>query len=299
MKTQLTAAFVAVLVLSLAPSYVGARAFIYLDEGSPLFYLPGHETAQPSWVAPDLIEDASWTYSEAGFGVGYGDGDDRTVLGDMRDSYATVYLRAHFTVGAELGSELVLKLESWFDDGFVAYLNGVEIGRANVPEGPLDASTRASHHEVSEASVVFTPDAGLLRAGDNVLAVEVHNASLGSSDLSYLPRFGAFDSEPEDAAITHGPYSSGSHGSNDTVRRDLVPLFESYGVDIVFAGHDHSYERSTVGGVKHVITGGGGGGCAAPGSLPGGPASGGAAPWLMLAFVICGISRGRVRCGRE
>ena len=59
--------------------------------------------------------------------------------------------------------------------------------------------------------------------------------------------------------LHHGPYCAASgHGSNLTVRAHLVPLFEQYGVDIVFSGHDHVYERSTVDGVKYVVTGGGG-----------------------------------------
>jgi predicted phosphodiesterase len=58
-----------------------------------------------------------------------------------------------------------------------------------------------------------------------------------------------------------GPYDSGSgHGSNLEVRDALAPLFERYGVDIVFSGHDHTFERSTVKGVTYVVTGGGGGG---------------------------------------
>ena len=59
--------------------------------------------------------------------------------------------------------------------------------------------------------------------------------------------------------LHHGPYCAASgHGSNLEVRSYLVPLFERYGVDIVFSGHDHVYERSTVNGVKYVVTGGGG-----------------------------------------
>jgi 3',5'-cyclic AMP phosphodiesterase CpdA len=42
------------------------------------------------------------------------------------------------------------------------------------------------------------------------------------------------------------------------VREYLVPLFEAHGVDAVFCGHDHNYERFLVGGVTYVITGGGG-----------------------------------------
>lgn len=59
--------------------------------------------------------------------------------------------------------------------------------------------------------------------------------------------------------LHHGPFDSGSgHGSNLDVRSAMVPLFESYGVDIVVSGHNHDYERSTVNGIKYVVTGGGG-----------------------------------------
>ena len=57
-----------------------------------------------------------------------------------------------------------------------------------------------------------------------------------------------------------GPFDSGSgHGSNMEAREALVPLFERYGVDVVFSGHDHVLERSTVHGVRYVMTGGAGG----------------------------------------
>jgi hypothetical protein len=60
-------------------------------------------------------------------------------------------------------------------------------------------------------------------------------------------------------AVFHKPpYSSSSHGSDLTVRNTLCPLFELYGVDIVFNGHDHDYERSYVNGVYYIVTGGGG-----------------------------------------
>lgn len=54
-------------------------------------------------------------------------------------------------------------------------------------------------------------------------------------------------------------YSTGNHGSDETgIRDDLVPLFEQYGVDAVFNGHDHDYERSTVNGIRYIVAGGGG-----------------------------------------
>ncbi|MEA3432264.1 MAG: metallophosphoesterase [candidate division WOR-3 bacterium] len=54
------------------------------------------------------------------------------------------------------------------------------------------------------------------------------------------------------------PYSSGEHGSDLNVRTAWCSLFETYGVDIVFNGHDHNYERGFVNGVYYIVTGGGG-----------------------------------------
>ncbi len=57
----------------------------------------------------------------------------------------------------------------------------------------------------------------------------------------------------------HAPlYSSGHHGGNKTVRDALGPLFADAGIDLVFSGHDHNYERSIVGDVTYIVTGGGG-----------------------------------------
>jgi predicted phosphodiesterase len=42
----------------------------------------------------------------------------------------------------------------------------------------------------------------------------------------------------------HPPYSSGGeHGSNLNLRQQVEPLFVRYGVDVVFTGHEHFYER--------------------------------------------------------
>ena len=69
-------------------------------------------------------------------------------------------------------------------------------------------------------------------------------------------------------AFHHPAYSTGLHGSEPDVQAKLVPIFEQYGVDVVFNGHDHIYQRShplkngqvttTVeGGVVYIVSGGG------------------------------------------
>ncbi|MBW1809059.1 MAG: metallophosphoesterase family protein [Deltaproteobacteria bacterium] len=55
------------------------------------------------------------------------------------------------------------------------------------------------------------------------------------------------------------PFSSGWHGSEDMLMAEyLHPLVMKHGVEIVFNGHDHDYERSTVDGIFYIVTGGGG-----------------------------------------
>ncbi len=83
--------------------------------------------------------------------------------------------------------------------------------------------------------------------------------SPGSAQHSWL----VSDLEANDVewifVFTHYPaYSSGPHGGTAGVQTWLVPLFEQYGVDMVFTGHDHLYERSYKDGVHYITTGGGG-----------------------------------------
>lgn len=56
----------------------------------------------------------------------------------------------------------------------------------------------------------------------------------------------------------HPPFSSAHHGSDASVARELVPLYEAAGVDLVLNGHDHVYERLEKNGVAYIVTGGGG-----------------------------------------
>ncbi len=56
----------------------------------------------------------------------------------------------------------------------------------------------------------------------------------------------------------HPPFSSGYHGGDIVVVRYLVPVFEAFGIHIVFSGHEHLYERCLKNGITYVVTGGGG-----------------------------------------
>jgi len=55
------------------------------------------------------------------------------------------------------------------------------------------------------------------------------------------------------------PYTCASvHPEDPVVQTYLVPLFEHYGVHMVFSGHNHVYERYSHNGITYIVTGGGG-----------------------------------------
>ena len=65
------------------------------------------------------------------------------------------------------------------------------------------------------------------------------------------------DSDWKIAFFHHPIYSSGEkHGSNTTLRDQVEPLFLKHGVDVVFTGHEHFYERlKPQNGITYFISG--------------------------------------------
>ncbi|NQV32513.1 MAG: hypothetical protein HQ515_07455, partial [Phycisphaeraceae bacterium] len=155
--------------------------------GSAWRFLPGTEVPsipEDAWITPDF-NDADWAIGPSGFG--YGDNDDATILADMRNHYVTVYLRKTFSAAAWPPDALV-ELVIDYDDGFVAYLNGQEVARQRIANGPVTFETTASSHEAGNPETyVLGTVTEILSDGTNVLAIEGHNISKSSSDFSLIP----------------------------------------------------------------------------------------------------------------
>ena len=153
-------------------------------------YMKGTQAPPAGWNGAGF-NDGVWLQGAAGFG--YGDDDDVTELLDMQQAgtntgYLTVYLRKTFNVTSPADIDaLILSVD--FDDGFVAYLNGTQIARTNVAGNPALFSEPASGDHEAGVPVDFDLSANkaLLRSGENVLAIELHNSSLTSSDASMNP----------------------------------------------------------------------------------------------------------------
>lgn len=147
-------------------------------------YFPGTSEPPADWMLPDF-DASNWAFGSGG--IGYGDGDDGTVI----DPVVSVYIRYSFTIIDESVIEQAI-LHADYDDAFVAYLNGQEIARSNITGNPPAYSTHAiGLHEaglyqgVDPEPFVLDEWTALLEDGTNVLAFQVHNYDgLLSSDLS-------------------------------------------------------------------------------------------------------------------
>lgn len=139
-----------------------------------------------AWSAA-AFDDSAWSQGNAQ--LGYGDSDEATVLafGSSTNRYPTYYFRRTFTV-ANLSSISALTLRYLRDDGAVIYVNGVEVVRSNMPAGAISYTTLASAAigNADETTWLQTPlDKSVLVTGTNVIAVEIHQQAVTSSDVSF------------------------------------------------------------------------------------------------------------------
>lgn len=164
-----------------------AAAYAEIDTlvpaGSVWKYLDNGSNQGTAWI-DSFFDDSGWASGPAQ--LGYGDGDEATVVsygGNSSNKYITTYFRAGFTV-ADPSLYESLSLRVLRDDAAVVYLNGLEVHRANITSGTVTYSTAASSAiEDTWDTVVLDPSA--LTAGTNVFAVEIHQSSGTSSDISF------------------------------------------------------------------------------------------------------------------
>jgi hypothetical protein len=133
-------------------------------------------------------DDSGWR--RGGTQIGYGDGDEHTLLGwgpSSTAKYITYYARTTVDAGPSIGSINGLRLRALVDDGAVVYLNGTEIWRFNLPTGTISYTTGASRAiagaEENQWRTIDLPASALV-PGQNVIAVEVHQDRGSSSDVS-------------------------------------------------------------------------------------------------------------------
>lgn len=151
-------------------------------------YKIGSDQVPTDWRETDF-DDSQW--EEGIGGIGFGDGDDGTVVPITQ----SVMMRKTFII-QDSASVIDAILMMDFDDGFTAYLNGVEIASQNMWPGKVPWSVFATLAHEAQMYQGLAPDSfriessllkSILRNGTNVLAVQTHNIEPNSSDLSSIP----------------------------------------------------------------------------------------------------------------
>lgn len=178
----------------------GTAGTVLVDDTTPMSYLvPNSGTLGTSWTQAGF-NDTTWSTGTAG--IGYesspgGDYDYTSLLATpVLAGTTTAYTRFEFEL-SDPAAVSALTLGMLYDDGFVAYLNGVQVAEAGAPETPLWNSAALASAQRSDETVLsdyidfdISQHLGQLQAGINVLAVHALNLS-SSSDMLMVPQLRA------------------------------------------------------------------------------------------------------------
>ena len=182
------------------PLFAKGASWLYYDWGRQ----PGNDADGNTWKAEsyddaNLSGDANaWATGAAPLGFKSG-----TAFATPLSRYVnhaasgtqvmTFYFRKTFTLPADVDPASIVSLSgvAWYDDGYVMYVNGVEIGRGNIGAGytiTYDIGTNdtgTDYVDPGDRAFTFKVPAGVLHAGENTIAVEVHQCHGTSTDAAW------------------------------------------------------------------------------------------------------------------
>lgn len=187
-------------------------------EGSSARYIvPGGDV--PNWNVTGF-NDSGWSVGNTAIGYELAPEDyEDFIETPVASGTTSVYLRQSFHVAdASDFNSLILHLR--YDDGFVAYLNGVKVAEHNAPANPMWNSSATIGHNDPDA-VVFAPfdisdHLTNLQDGTNVLAIHALNVT-GSSDMLIEPQLTAGTTslvEPLEAGFLTSPSPGGPNSAS-------------------------------------------------------------------------------------
>jgi len=170
-----------------------------IRQGDVWQYFKGTQQPPAGWNSI-LFDDSTWLSGPTPIGYEHDTGYETVIatdLADMRGKYLSIFARREFTV-EDPARVTALTFTMDYDDGYVAYLNGVEIAAVSAPTSRAWNQPATASHEAccgtSSPTGPCPPEAVDLSdhikdlvPGANVLAVQVHNQSLSSSDFVFIP----------------------------------------------------------------------------------------------------------------
>lgn len=159
--------------------------YVILPMGSTWKYWDKNNIPANNWYAK-AYNDATWSQGKAQLGYGTNFPNLATTIGygdNANNKYLTAYFRSKLNISS-LDNKDDFLITIFVDDGACVYVNGVEVGRYNLPSGPLNFNTTTNTWNNGE-EVDFVVPKELLIEGENLIAVEVHQTSPQSGDLVF------------------------------------------------------------------------------------------------------------------
>ncbi len=169
--------------IAINPIYSQQEIFPF---GSTWKFLDNGTNQGTGWSAA-AFNDAAWSSGPAQ--LGYGDGDEATIVSygpNVNTKYITTYFRKSINI-ANPAAFSIFSANIKRDDGVVVYVNGTEVYRNNLPAGVIAYNTGASISAADDGATPqpFSIPLNIIVAGNNIIAVEIHQNAATSSDISF------------------------------------------------------------------------------------------------------------------
>jgi uncharacterized repeat protein (TIGR01451 family) len=178
----------------------GAAEYIDIDGTPPVSYIPfgsgwsywANNSRPVNW---HTIGFAFGAWPVANGELGYGDGDETTCIpsgggGTLCAPTGTKRITAYFRKTVAIANPAIhsnFTMNVKRDDGVAVYVNGIEVYRDNLPAGGLAHGTLATAAAGDDGYGIQTVTLPItaFAAGNNYIAVEIHQNDNASSDLSF------------------------------------------------------------------------------------------------------------------
>ncbi|HXV76233.1 MAG TPA: thrombospondin type 3 repeat-containing protein [Candidatus Polarisedimenticolaceae bacterium] len=171
---------------------------VLVEAGSTMRFLDntGDPGIAMNWTA-ESFDDSAWPTGSYGVGYERSTGGARSLIAtEVADGAFSVYTRATFNI-ADVTQIDSLFLGADYDDGYIAWINGVEVFRSpEMPADPISWNTNAGNHESSNGiTPLYEPYQDISNAiqqlhnGSNVVAIGLwNNGAPASGDLVIVPQ---------------------------------------------------------------------------------------------------------------
>ena len=185
----------------------------------------------------DPENSGEWIYGESGIGYERSGFNYRPLITldveEMAGNNPTLFIRIPFIIDGDTDPQLIndLRLLMRYDDGFIAYINGVKVASSNAPQ---QASWNSSSTGNRSDSLAITPEEfniseykNLLIKGENILTIQALNDTSQSSDLLCIPEIIATISSLEETLSQN----ASKYNQPIDMKEDTTILARSYSIE--------------------------------------------------------------------